>query len=110
MNEQIILTQNDFGIEIQMQFINNKKIPIDITECSIEITFVLPDNTVINEYAYITDNVLGKCSFILKNIHTKLSGLYKTYWSVTDTDEFITTQEALYYFVLPVHGGNTTEV
>ena len=110
MNEQIILTQDDFGIEIQMQFITSKKVPIDITNCSIEIVFVKPDDTATREYAYITDNLLGKCGFVLKATHTDLEGLYKTYWSVTDVDDFITAQEALYYYVVAKHGGNTTEV
>ena len=110
MNEQIILTQDDFGIEVQMQFITNKKIPIDITGCSVEIVFVKPDETVVKGYAYIIDSILGKCGFVLEDIHTKLEGLYKTYWSVTDINEFVTAQEALYYYVVAKHGGNTMEV
>ena len=110
MNEQIILTQNNYGVEIQTQFTTNKKVPINITNCSVEVTFVLPDNTSKHEYAYMVDAQLGICGFILEQDHTKNSGLHKTYWSVTDENGFITAQEEVYYYVKEAYGGNTVGV
>ena len=110
MNEQIVLTQNDFGIEVQTQFITNKKVPIDITGCSVEIVFTMPDESVSRGYAYIIDALLGKCGFVIQDIHTTLSGVYGMYWSVVDSNGFVTAQEDIYYYVKPIHGGNSTEV
>lgn len=110
MNEQIVLTQGDYGAELQVQFVTNKKVPIDITGCTIEVVFTMPDGTAIRQYPYIINAITGICGFILTDAHSTLTGVHSTYWSATDENEFVTAQEGLYYYVMPVHGGNTTEV
>lgn len=110
MNEQIIVTQNDYGIEVQVQFVTNKKVPIDITGCNVEITFVYPDKTETYENAYIIDALTGQCGFVLLPIHTAQSDLHSTFWKVTDANEIVTAQEALYYYVMPVNGGNVVGI
>lgn len=110
MNEQITLSQYDSGIEIQVQFINIKKVPINITGCNVEIVFVYPDSTKVRKNAYLIDEVTGQCGYVLTNEFTNQSGLYSSYWSATDENGFITAQEALYYYVVDYNGGNTTIV
>lgn len=110
MNEQIIFTQNDSGIEIQVQFTDTKKVPTNITGCSVEIVFVAPDGTKMRRSAYIIDAAIGKCGFVITDRFTEQSDLYTTYWSATDVNGFVTAQEALYYYVMELHGGNTSAI
>ena len=52
-NEQIVITRNDEGIELEVQFIDSKKKPIDITGCTVEIGFKNPSGVVTIVQAYI---------------------------------------------------------
>lgn len=106
MNEQIVITNNNNGIEIEVQFIDSKKKPVDITDCTVEVVFKNPNEEVTLEQAYIKNYSKGTCGFILNTEQTNISGLWSTYWSATREDGFVTAQEAIYYYVLPMHGGD----
>lgn len=105
MNEQIIITRNNEGIEIEVQFINNKKKAVDITGCTVEVTFKNPLMKLDHQQAYIKDYKNGTCGIILDKTTTGVNGLWTTYWSAIDGDGFVTAQESIYYFVLPRYGG-----
>lgn len=104
-NEQIVITRNNEGIELEVQFRDSKKKPVDITNCNVEITFINPNKEEITRQAYIKDYVNGICGFILNKEFTNIKGLWNTYWSAYNDDNFITGQEALYYFIIPMYGG-----
>lgn len=107
MNEQIVITKNNHGIEIIVNFIDSKKKPVDISNCSVEITFVNPENKKeLFTDAQVLDYVNGKVSIILSKEMTNMEGLWSTYWSaIKDDTGFVTAQEAIYYYVLPENGG-----
>lgn len=103
MNEQIVLTKNDNGIEIEAQFVNDKKKPVDITGLDIEINIKYPDNSVVLEKGYVIDHKDGRAGFMLEKKNTEQIGLYSMYWSCIE-DGYLTTQEAIYYYVLEKFG------
>lgn len=106
MNEQIVITKNNSGIELEVQFIDNKKKPIDITGCTVEIAFKDPNGEVTEHQAYIKNYTNGTCGFMLEIEQTNIANLWSTYWSATREDGFVTAQEAIYYYVIPMYGGD----
>ena len=106
MAKSIILTQNDSGIELNVQFLDDKKDPVYIVGSSIEIQFITPSDVLMPvEYGQITDGVNGEVSFVLGEEHTAEEGLYKTYWKVIDANSEITAQSEVYYYVKALYGG-----
>ena len=99
MAKQIILTQNDYGIELEMQLVDDKKRPISTNGYNVKANIIY-DNKVI-------DTIIATCKdedetisyIILEKEHLKNVGLHTVVWSVVDEDEHITAQEDLYYFV-----------
>lgn len=107
MNEQIVITKNNYGIEIEVDFIDSKKKPVDITGCTVEVSFVNP-NGVVDEVAIanVVNYSSGKASIILDKELTNIEGLWSSYWSaIKDETGFVTAQEAIYYYILPENGG-----
>ena len=107
MNEQIVITKNNYGIELIVNFIDNKKKKVDITGCTVEVNFVNP-NKEVNEtvQAHIISYTNGECSIILDKELTNIEGLWTAYFNaIQDDTGYVTAQEAIYYFVLPENGG-----
>ena len=109
MNQQIIITRNDEGIELEVQFINNKKKPVDITGCTVEVAFKNPMKEVEQHQAYIKDYAKGIAGIILDRQMTYSSGLWSTYWSAITETGFVTSQEAINYYVMSRYGGADSE-
>lgn len=105
MNKQIILTKGDYGIELQIQFLDDRRQPIDITGQTVDVCFVSPTFDKKFFQAYLIEPKQGKCGIIITEEMTNEEGLYSTYWRVLDEDELVTAQDNLYYFVLPKFGG-----
>lgn len=105
MNEQIIITYGNSAIELEVSLINSKKKPINITGYSVEIDFISPSNNKKTVQGAIVDEVNGICSYILEPEFTSEEGLWETYWNCYDEYGYLTTQEAVYYFILPKNGG-----
>lgn len=107
MNEPIIITKGNHGIELIVDFIDSKKKPVDITGCTVEVTFINPGGVQDEDVnAVITNYISGQASVILDNELTNIEGLWKSYWSaIKDDTGYVTAQEAIYYFVLPQFGG-----
>lgn len=104
MAKQIILTQNDYGIELETQFVNDKKKPLDITDYDVRVKIIYNNETIDAILAGHKDNTNGIAYIVLEKEHLLNAGLYTTVWSVVDEDEHITAQENLYYFVKDVEG------
>lgn len=104
MAKQIILTQNDYGIELETQFINDKKQPLDITDYDIRVKIIYNNETIYTILAGHKDNTNGIAYIVLEKKYLLNAGLYTTVWSVVDEDKHITAQENLYYFVKDVEG------
>lgn len=105
MDEQAIITSGDNLIELEIQFRDNKKKPIDITDCEIEITFVPPTSPKFTEEGAISNSLSGISSFMLTEKHTTEEGLWTCYFAVLDSNGYVTAQESVYYFIIPKHGG-----
>ena len=105
MNESIVITRNDEGIELEVQFINSKKKAVDITGCTVEVAFKNPLSEMDHKQPYIKDYKTGTVGIILDKSSTNVGGLWTTYWSAISEDGFVTAQESIYYFVLPRYGG-----
>lgn len=100
-NEQIILTQGDYGIEIQVQFLDSKKKPVNGTGCQAEVTFVNILNPKYTKLGNAINETLGLYSFLITEEETKNIGLTTTFWRLVSNDSYVTAQETLNYFTLP---------
>ena len=108
MAKQIILTQNNFGIPIELQFVSNTNSPVDLTDKTVEVAISF-DGTVIDVLqATISSYTNGTAYIIVNTKHTNNVGLYTTFWSVRDEYGYITTQEDLYYYVKEEYNGAET--
>lgn len=106
MAKQIIVTQGDTGIELSVQFVDDKKKPVDITGKEIEVNFVNPNEEVYETmYAQIIDGTQGIASIILTDKHTSITDLHKTYWACMDDNGYVTAQTDLFYYVKEKLGG-----
>ena len=112
MAKQIILTQNNFGIPIELQFVSDTNSPIDLTGKTVEVA-ISYDGTIIDVLqATISSYINGTAYIIVNTKHTSNVGLYTTFWSVKDKYGYITTQSDLYYYVKEEYNGaenNNTE-
>ena len=105
MAKQVILTQNNFGIPIELQFVSNTNSPIDLTDKTIEVA-ISYDGTVIDVLqATISSYTNGTAYIITTTKHTSNVGLYTTFWSVRDKYGYITAQSDLYYYVKEEYNG-----
>ena len=99
MAKQIIVTQNNYGILLETQFIDDAKNPVDLTGYSVTVEFEYLEKCFDVLDATIINAEEGRVGVILEQKHTAEIGLYKTQWSVVDYDENVTAQEDIYYFV-----------
>ena len=104
MAKQIIVTQNDYGIELETQFVNDKKKPLDITGYDVKVKIIYDDKTIDTISAGHKDSVNGIAYIVLEKEHLINAGLHTSVWSVVDEDEHVTAQENVYYFVKDVEG------
>ena len=82
MAKQIILTQNNFGIPIELQFVSNTNSPIDLTGKTVEVA-ISYDGTIIDVLqAIISSYTNGTAYIVTTTRHTSNVGLYTTFWSV----------------------------
>lgn len=109
MAKQIILTQNDYGIELETQFVSDKKKPLDITDYDVRVKIIYNNETIDTILAGHKDNANGIAYIVLEKEHLLNAGLYTTVWSVVDEDEHITAQENLYYFVKDLEGSENND-
>lgn len=109
MSEQVIITRLNEGIEIEVQFLDNKKKPVDITGCTIEVGILNPNLQLEMVQANIKDYTNGIALLVLERKDTTINGLWSTYWSAIKENGYVTSQEAVYYFVVPRFGGNDNE-
>lgn len=107
MNEQIVLTQGDSGIELEVTFIDNKKRVIDLTNMFVEIDIISPTFKLQRRQALVKDAINGVASFIISDKYTNEPELWSTYWRVVDNDNNVTAQESIYYYVKQQFNGNS---
>ena len=108
MAKQVILTQNNFGIPIELQFVSNANSPVDLTDKTVEVA-ISYDGIVIDVLqATISSYTNGTAYIIVNTKHTSNVGLYTTYWSVKDKYGYITAQSDLYYYVKEEYNGAET--
>ena len=104
MAKQIIVTQNDYGIELETQFVDDKKKPLDITGYDVRVKIIYDDKTIDTVLAEHKDSINGIAYIVLEKEHLINAGLHTSVWSVVDEDEHVTAQENVYYFVKDVEG------
>lgn len=105
MADQIIATQGDSGIEVSPTFIDKNKNPVNITGCTVEISFIYPDGSISYRNGQVINGAGGIASTILSETNTAQTGLCSTYWKVIDDNSNITAQEEIYYYVREYLGG-----
>ena len=103
-NQQIIVTEGDFGVEILTQFIDTSKKPIPIEGCSCKVKFAYDGNVITEKTGVVIDEPKGIVSVILDKEETQYSGLWTSYWICYDQFNNITTTENIYYYVQPAIG------
>ena len=106
MAKQIILTQNNFGIPIELQFIDDKNKPIDVSNKTVEVAISYDGSIIDILQAIINSHKNGIAYIFIDKIHTKDVGLYTTYWSVKDSNGYVTAQSDLYYYVKEEYNGD----
>ena len=108
MAKQIVLTQNNFGIPIELQFMSNTNSPVDLTDKTVEVA-ISYDGTIIDVLqATISSYTNGTAYIITTKKHASNVGLYTTFWSVKDKYGYITAQSDLYYYVKEEYNGAET--
>ena len=109
MAKQIILTQNNFGIPIELQFVSDTNSPIDLTDKIVEVA-ISYDGTIIDVLqATISSYTNGTAYIVTTTRHTSNVGLYTTFWSVKDEYGYITAQSDLYYYVKEEYNGAVSD-
>ena len=103
-NQQIIVTEGDFGVEILTQFIDTNKKPVPIEGCSCKIKFSYDGNVISEKTGVVIDEPKGIVSVILDKEETQYSGLWTSYWICYDQFNNVTTTENIYYYVQPSIG------
>ena len=103
-NQQIIVTEGDFGVEILTQFIDTNKKPIPIEGCSCKIKFAYDGNIISEKTGVVIDEPKGIVSVVLDKEETQYSGLWTSYWICYDQFNNVTTTENIYYYVQPAIG------
>lgn len=103
-NQQVIVTEGDFGVEILTQFIDTNKKPVPIEGCSCKIKFAYDGNVITEKTGVVIDEPKGIVSVILDKEETQYSGLWTSYWVCYDQFNNITTTENIYYYVQPYVG------
>ena len=103
-NQQIIVTEGDFGVEILTQFIDDSKKPISIEGCSCKIKFAYDGNVIAEKTGVVIDEPKGIVSVVLDIEETQYSGLWTSYWICYDQFNNVTTTENIYYYVQPAIG------
>lgn len=103
-NQQVIVTEGDFGVEILTQFIDTDKKPVPIEGCSCKIKFAYDGNVVSEKTGVVIDEPKGIVSVILDTEETQYSGLWTSYWICYDQFNNVTTTENIYYYVQPSIG------
>ena len=103
-NQQIIVTEGDFGVEILTQFIDTEKKPVPIEGCSCKIKFAYDGNVISEKIGVVIDEPKGIVSVILDKEETQYSGLWTSYWICYDQFNNVTTTENIYYYVQPAIG------
>lgn len=105
MSENIVITQNDTGIEIAPSFVSNNGSTVDLTDSTIKVKTVTPSGRVLESNA-VVDNPLGGVAYIvLTNDYTSELGLHTMYWSIEQGVSKITAQQDVNYFVKQRLGG-----
>lgn len=103
-NQQIIVTEGDFGVEILTQFIDANKKPVPIEGCSCKIKFAYDGNVITEKAGVVIDEPKGIVSVVLDKEETQYSGLWTSYWICYDQFNNVTTTENIYYYVQPSIG------
>lgn len=109
MAQQIIITKDNFGINISSTFLDINKNPIDLTGKTVEVVIVDPNNITIDvKQGVIADSLSGTSSIILESLHTSMLGLYKTFWSLIDSNGLVTAQDDIFYYVKEKNNGSSS--
>ena len=108
MAKQIILTQNNFGVPIELQFVSNTNSPVDLTDKTVEVAISYNGTIIDVLQATISSYTNGTAYIIVNTRHTSNVGLYTTFWSVRDEYGYITAQSDLYYYVKEEYNGAET--
>ena len=103
-NQQIIVTEGDFGVEILTQFIDTDKKPVSIEGCYSKIKFEHDGNVISEKIGAVIDEPKGIVSVMLDTEETQYSGLWTSYWICYDQFNNVTTTENIYYYVQPAIG------
>ena len=110
MAKQIIVTKDNYGIEIIASLVNKNKESVDITGQIVEVVIVDNNDTIVDKVeAQHIDSSRGIVSITLQKEHTSTIGLYKTYWSSLDENNNVTAQEDIYYYCKDKNGGASND-
>ena len=103
-NQQIIVTEGDFGVEILTQFVDTSKKPVPIEGCSCKVKFAYNGIVISEKAGIVIDEPKGIVSLVLDKEETQYSGLWTSYWICYDQFNNVTTTENIYYYVQPAIG------
>ena len=105
MSENIVITQNDIGIEIAPSFVSSNGASINLTDAVIRVKTVTPSGRVLDKTATIDNPTIGVAYVVLSGEYTAELGLHTMYWSIEQGDSRITAQQNVNYFVKEKLGG-----
>lgn len=100
------VTQNDFGIPINVSLVDKDNLPVSLLNATVTGTMVRPDKTKKEITFTITDSLNGLASYTLLAEDTEQLKLYKIYVSknITGTSK-VTASTLVMYNVVAEDGG-----
>lgn len=105
MAKQIIITQNDYGISLVFNIKRENGDNYDLTDKNVNASIVFPDNTKKDVSLTVLDPLIGASELLIDKELSKQTGLHKIYIDISDSQNKITSQNMVTYFVLEEDGG-----
>lgn len=104
--DNIILSQNDYGIEFEVTLLNNKKESLMLNNKEVIFYVVTPSSEKIEiTNVNIVDDINGIVSIVLNQEHTKEEGNYSLYVRIVADNYTSTSTIPFNYYVMAETGG-----
>jgi hypothetical protein len=104
--DDIVITQNDFGMSIKPTLKDDSGTAFNLTGCTVEVTTIWPDKTKHVTSATIIDSANGIVEIVIPAAGTVQTGLYYIYIAINNsTTSHITSQDVINYTVIAENGG-----
>lgn len=107
LNDIVSIKQGDADSRYLDVNLYSNGIPIDLTDRSVKIYFLKPDNTAVYTEGEITDATAGRCQFLISGQTLAVAGTLKAEITIYDgTTEILSTQTFNFYILPSIRDDN----